>query len=146
MCSSPCIDIQPPGPLWAGPLWAPCALTGRASMSSCGLGHLWAGPYGAPWALMGRALMGQALMEPPRPLLARPLSVVLLLLRPVSAPPTATQTLRCRWQGGARLWAKGVLLAPLHFFAPTAAPTPNPLCSCCCRSGSAPRRATNAAV
>ena len=70
-----------PGPLWAGPLWAPWALMGLALIGPpwalMGLpGPLWAeplraslgpygpGPYGPPWALMGWALMGRALMGP----------------------------------------------------------------------------------
>ena len=46
------------GPLWAGLLWAPWVLMGRALM---GRTH-----YGPPWALPGPALMGWALMAPGR--------------------------------------------------------------------------------
>ena len=68
----------PPGPLLAGPLWAPL---GPCGPGPCGCpGPLWApwalvgralvgspGPLWAPWALMGRALVGRAPMGPYRP-------------------------------------------------------------------------------
>ena len=64
-----------PGPLSAGPLWAPLgpygpgpygppwALTGRALMGP--LGIYGPGPSWPPLALLGRARMGGALMWPP---------------------------------------------------------------------------------
>ena len=45
--------FAPPGPLWAGPLWAPWAGPLWAPLGSCGLG-----PCGLQWAIVGRALVG----------------------------------------------------------------------------------------